>query len=198
MRKLIFLSCLILLGACAKIPLQTITLTDAIIEEGKRMHELNVSLLNKMFNEKREKIDSFIKNEYTPEYLANFKEGVPVGTNYEEEFSGMMKAIIPEINSYRDQMQSALESQRIKLVTKLNTDFQAFETASNELKLLIESAVKVSEERQKAFEKVKSLTQNKIDINKVENEIDKFIVKAGDVGSNINDFNSVINSLLNK
>ncbi len=196
MRKLIFVSCLILLGACAKIPLQTITLTDAIIEEGKRMHELNISLLNKMFDEKREKIDSFIKNEYTPKYLADFKEAVPVGTNYEEEFSGMMEAIIPEINSYRDQMQSALESQRIKLVTKLTTDFKAFENASNELKLLIESAVKVSEERQKAFEKVKNLTQNKIDINQIENEIDKFIVKAGDVGSNINEFNSVINSLL--
>ena len=198
MKKIIYLFCVVVLASCAKLPIQTITLTDAIINEGKRMHELNLSLLNKMFNEKREKIDVFIKNEYTPKYLEEFKSRIPAGIDYEQEFPNMIQSIIPQINSRRDMMQSALESQRIKLATKLNIDFKLFEEASMKLRNLIESAIKVNEERKKAFEQVKGLTQNTIDLNQIETELDKFIIKSGDVGENINELNSTINSLLNQ
>lgn len=198
MKKIIYLICLIALASCAKLPVQTVTLTDAIITEGKRMHELNISLLNKMFNEKSEKIDAFIKNEYTPKYLEEFKKKIPAGVDYEQEFQNMMQSIIPQINSRRDMMQTALESQRIKLVTKLNVDYKLFEEASMELRNLIESAIKVNEERKKAFEQVKGLTKNRINLNQIETELDKFIIKSGDIGENINELSSTINSLLNK
>ena len=197
MKKIIYLFCLIIITSCAKLPIQTITLTDAIINEGKRMHELNVSLINKMFNDKREKIDVFIKNEYTPKYLEEFIKRIPDSVDFEEEFPNMIQSIIPQINFRRDMMQNALETQRIKLVTKLNADYKVFEEASTELKKLIESGVKVNEERKMAFEQVNSLTQNKIDLNQIETEIDKFIIKSGDVSRNIIDLNSTINSLLN-
>ena len=198
MKKSIYLFCVVALASCAKLPIQTNTLTDAIINEGKRMHELNLSLLNKIFNEKRDKIDVFIKNEYTPKYLEEFKKNIPIGTDYEQEFPNMIQRIVPKISSRRDMMQSALESQRIKLVTKLNADYKMFEVASMELRNLIESVIKVNEARKKAFEQVKGLTQNRIDLNQIETELDKFIIKSGDIGGNINELNSTINSLLNK
>ena len=196
MKRIFYLFLVVLISSCAKLPVETIALTDAIIDEGKRMHELNLSLLNKMFDEKREKIDAFIKNEYTPKFLEEFTARVPADTDYEREFPNMIQSIIPQINSRRDKMQSAMESQRIKLVTKLNADYKVFEEASMELRRLIESGVKVDEERKKALNHVKNLTQNRIDLNQIDTELDKFIIKSGDVSGNIIELNNSINSLL--
>ena len=196
-KKFISYLCLLLFSFCATLPLQTVTLADSIINEGQRMHNLNILLTNKMFQDKREKIDEFIKKEYTPKYMDEFRKKIPAGVDFEKEFPNIIQSIIPEINSRRDIMQSALEDQRIKILTKLDADYKAFEEASFELKNLIESNIKVNEERRKVFEQIKSLTNNNLDFNQVETEIDKFIIKAGDMSGNINDLNSSINSLLN-
>jgi len=87
-------------SSCAKLPLETITLTDAIIEEGKRMHALNISLINKMFKEKREKIDEFIKNEYTPKYLEDYMNAIEEeGVDFDKEVLDLLaeKGIIRKL-----------------------------------------------------------------------------------------------------
>jgi len=43
----------LLLSCSATIPPQSIILTDAIAQEGKRMHNINIDMLNKMFEKKR-------------------------------------------------------------------------------------------------------------------------------------------------
>lgn len=201
MKNLSYLIVLILVTACAKMPIESVTLTESIIKEGQRMHELNISLLNKMFLEKSAAIDVFINEEYTPAFLENFREAIPPGTDIEKELPGMLEAIIPEINQRRDMMQVALESQRLKLIEKLDQDYKMYEEAANELKNLIESAVKVNEERQKAYEKAANLTGGKIDLNKIETELDNFVMKAGDIsdeaGAAISGLDSKINSLIN-
>lgn len=196
--RIIFPVFVFLLLSCAKMPLQTITLTDAIIDEGERMHNLNILLINKMFAEKREKIDEFIKTEYTPTYMENFKKNIPAGVDFDKELPNILQSIIPELNSRRDMMQSALEEQRVKILAKLEEDYKVFSESSSELRNLIESNTKVNEERRKVFEQVKALTNNKLDFNQVDTELDSFIIKAGNIGTNINDLNNKINSLLNK
>lgn len=195
--RIIYFISVILVSSCAKLPVQTIALTDAIIEEGERMHELNISLLNKMFDGKREKIDSFIKNEYTSNYLKNFIKEAPPETDFQKEFPDIIQSIVPELNSTRDLMQRALEEQRIKLITKLNIDYNEYAEASYELKKLLESVVKVDEERKRIIEKIGTITNNKIDLNNVESEIDKFIGNAGNVSERILKMNNSINSLIN-
>ena len=44
-----------------------------------------------------EQINRFIKDEYLPKYLEEFKSRVPAGTDYEKEFSGMVQAIVSEV-----------------------------------------------------------------------------------------------------
>ncbi len=184
-------------AGCATIPPQSINLTDAISEEGKRMHQLNLALLNKMFKEKRERIDRFIKNEYTPKYLEEFKKRIPEGVNVDAELPNILAATIPEINSRRDMMQSALENQRVKLVTKLEEDFKAYEDAALKLRNLLESAVKLDEEKQKIYSQISNLSDNKIELNKIENSINDFILDSGDVSQNILKLNETINSMIN-
>jgi hypothetical protein len=200
MKNLSYLIIIILISACAKMPIESVTLAESIINEGERMHELNISLLNKMFLEKSTAIDVFIKEEYTPAFLENFKKRIPEGIDIEAELPAMLEAIVPKINERRDMMQVALESQRLKLIEKLNQDYKMYVEAATELKNLIESAVKVNEERQRAYEKAANLTGGKVDLNQIETELDKFILKAGDISSDagtiISGLDSKINSLI--
>lgn len=196
--KLILLLFYILLSSCAKLPVQTISLVEAISEEGTRMHRINTALVNNLFANKRDQVDAFIRNEYTPEFIKEFMKNIPPGTDLEKELPAMMNAMIPEINSRRDAMQSALEENRIKIIDKLNEDYLIYEMACMELKKLIESAVKVDKERKNLLAQVQNLAGTKIDIEKLENQLDTFILDAGDYGKKLVKLNEEINKLLNK
>lgn len=171
---------------------------DAISTEGKRMHQINNTLINKMFNEKREKIDEFIKNDYTPKFIEEFTKKTPLGTDLSNELPGMMKSIIPKIIERRDAMQNALEVNRIKVIEKLDQDYKEYETACHELKKLLESAIKVNEESKQLLNKTQELTGSKIDFDQIGGEIDKFILNTGDIGQKINDLNEGLNKIINK
>jgi ABC-type transporter Mla subunit MlaD len=87
---------------------------------------------------------------------------------------------------------------RIKIIDKLNTYFQEYQLACDGLKKLLESAVKVDEERKKLLSQVSQLTKNKIDFDQLDSTIDKFIQDSGDWGQNINNLNNNVNDLLTK
>ncbi|MBN2174004.1 MAG: hypothetical protein JW731_07730 [Bacteroidales bacterium] len=199
MNKLFLLIISVIIAvSCAKIPLESLTLADSLTNEGSRMHQLNIALINKMFAEKRQKIDEFITMEYTPQYIKNFTQAIPPDADIKEELPEILNSIIPEINSRRDMMQSALEDQRIKLVTKLGQDYAVYLSGSNELRKLLESNVQVDKERKEFFDSVKGMTNDKIDLNKVEDALDGFITDSGDVSASILDLNETINSIINQ
>ncbi len=201
----IVLGCALILSGCVKLPIESLQLSDSITNEGKRMHEMNVALVNKMFHGKSERIDAFIQDEYTPKFLEEFMMRIPEGVDVEAELPGILKSITPQISLRRDAMQTALEAERIKLIEKLNLDFDKYQEASSELRNLIRSGVNINEERRRAFERLTSLTGGAINLNQVETELDKFVLKAGEVGgnlqsleTNINELSNSINSLLNQ
>jgi len=196
--KLFFFAFALLIASCAKLPTKSVNLIDAISAEGKRMHQINISLTNKLFNEKREKIDDFIKKDYTPKFIEEFTKKIPAGTDLTNELPNMMKSIIPKIMERRDAMQNALEVNRIKVIEKLDQDYKDYENACSELKKLLESAIKVNEESKKLLRKTQELTGSKIDFDQIGGQIDKFILNAGDLGENINGLNEGVNKILNK
>lgn len=187
---------LVLCTACAKIPVQSLQLSSAMIEEGARMHQLNVLLINAMFKSKREKIDIFIREEYTPVYIREFMVRVPEGTDLTKEMPEMMATMIPHINQQRDEMQAALEDQRIKVITKLNQDYDAYNEIALELYFLLESSTKVDEERNALMTQLNQRTGNQVDIDQLEKSLDNFILQSGAVGEKVTELNDRINSLL--
>jgi hypothetical protein len=201
MRVLFKLSLLtLLLLGCAKIPVQSVVLADALQVEGERMHKLNLVFLNRIFSAKRETIEKFIKEEYTPKMVADFTNKVNKEfpqTDFKKEFPDLLNALMPHINERRDSLINALELQKEKVVEKLNTDFTVFNNAAFELKRLLESAVKVDKEKQALFNQAKALSNNRIDFNSVEGALDKFIHSSGNVVNNAAALNNVINNLLN-
>lgn len=187
---------LILCTTCAKIPVQSLRLSSAMIEEGARMHQLNILLINAMFESKRDKIDHFIREEYTPVYIREFMSRVPEGTDLTKEMPEMMATMIPHINQQRDAMQAALEDQRIKVITKLNQDYAAYNEIALELYFLLESSTKVDEERKALLTQLNQRTGNQVDIDQLEKSLDNFILQSGAVGEKVTELNDRINSLL--
>ena len=197
MKLILSLSLIIVAFGCARIPAGSVTVADALQREGERMHSLNLALINRLFSDKRMAIDRFINAEYTLVVSENFIKRAQV-TDFKKEFPEMVQAVLPEINARRDSLVKVLELQREKIMDKLNTDYQAFNTASVALKLLLESAVKVGKEKQALFENVKTLSNTKIDFVGIEGALDRFVNSAGKVGGKIVDVDSSINQILNK
>jgi hypothetical protein len=196
--KFLVLAMALLFASCARIPIQSIDLVTIIHDEGERMHQLNTALTNNLFAEKRQKIDDFIRLEYTPEFIEKITANIPENIDVKQELPGILASMIPVINERRDAMQSALELNRIKVIDKLNADFKDYEDACHELKTFLESAIKVDEERKKLEQQASGLTGNKIDFEKLEVSIDSFIQDSGDWGQNISNLNENVNALINK
>jgi len=182
--------------SCAKLPVQTITLADALAKEGARMHELNVSLLNTMFAQKSAAIDTFMRTQYIPKYIANLQQSIPAGTDISAELPSMLQAIIPQINSRRDEMQRTLEAQRVKLITKLNADYSTYQQASDDLRQLLVSNVNVNRNRAELFAQLQQVSNNRIDLNKVEDALDRFVTDGGNIGEGISNLEQTINNLI--
>lgn len=189
---------LFILGSCARIPASSVELTDMLIAEGERMHRLNITLVNKMFDEKQKNLDEFIENEYLPKFIEEFTSNIPEGTDLESELPAILLALVPEVTSRRNAMHRALEEQRVKLITKLDEDFDNFRLASLELRNLLNSAVRVDEERSAMYAKVSELSGGKIDLDKMEHVLDNFIIEAGDLSEKAIKLNEEINSIIDK
>jgi len=193
-----FLLLIGLLTGCAKIPVESVTLAESVAAEGTRMHDLNIALLNSMFKSKSAAIDSFMRYTFTPAYVENFMKTVPEGTDLKKEMPEIIASLIPEINAIRDEMQSALENQRIKLTTKLDQDYTAYRESINALHNLLQSSVKLDNERKALLDRLNKLSGEKVDLDKVEKTLDSFILGAGDVADKINDLNKNMDSILKK
>ena len=189
---------ILLFSSCAKIPIQSVNLMDALMEEGTRMHQINISFLNGIFKAKKEKVDEFIKTKYTPHFIEELQKNIPPETNMKAELPNILNHITPLISQRRDSMQNALEEQRIKLSAKLETDYRTFSTAATELRMLLVSAAKLDTQRQQLFDRARELTKGSIDFDAIENSIDRFIGSGGNIGNDVSELNNTINSIIKK
>lgn len=181
MKKLIlvFFAAIALLTGCAKIPVESVQLSDAIMMEGTRMHNTNIGLLNDLFNEKKQQVSDFIEKDYLPEMVKNFTGMVAPEDINAANLSDILLALVPQITQRRDAMIQALEEQRLKLESKMNSEYQVYYDASVTLRSLLQSAVEVDRERAALNDRIRQLSGEKIDLNKIEHTVDEFITKAG-------------------
>lgn len=184
---------------CATIPVQSVPLADAVQAEGERMHRMNLVFLNRIFAAKRDEVEKFIREEYTPkvvdEFTTKVKKEFPA-TDFKAEFAELMTALMPQINKRRDSLVTALELQKEKIVEKLNADYKVFDNAAMQLQNLLQSSVKVSAEKQALFNQAKTLSNNRLDFTSIEAALNKFIHSAGNVGNNVSELNNVINQFV--
>lgn len=167
------------LFSCASIPSSTVTLTKEVIKEADNMHQLNVSLVNRLFDERKEKINLFIENKYTPTLLKNFEGLLPDSLDYKKELPNILNSIVPIINRKKDSLQSVLDLQRQDILNQLNSNYSDYNKATTSLQNLINSVVKVKTTESDALSAIDQLTGDRINIKKVENTINQSIDKTG-------------------
>ncbi|MGG6232141.1 hypothetical protein [Tenacibaculum sp. SDUM215027] len=168
------------LFSCASIPSSTVTLTKEVIKEADNMHALNVSLINRLFDERKEKINLFIENKYTPTLLKKYEGLLPDSLDYKKELPNILNSIVPVINHKKDSLQSVLDSQRQDILNQLNSNYSEYNKATTSLQNLVNSAVKIKTTESEALSAIDQLTGDKVDIKKVENTINNTIDKTGD------------------
>ncbi|MCL7752592.1 hypothetical protein [Polaribacter sp. Z022] len=165
--------------SCASLPNATSSLSKNIIDEGDAMHQLNISLVNQLFDEKRERLNTFITNKYTPAIIKKYQSLLPQNVDYKEELPNIIGAIIPVINRKRDSLQDLLLKQQQQIVTNLNTNFISYAKATASLQNLINSAVKVKNAEENALSGINQLTGSKINFKQIEGKLDSILNKTG-------------------
>lgn len=183
---------LYLFNSCASIPTSTATLSKEILTESSDMHTLNISLINQLYANRKEQINNFIINTYTPALLDNFSKNLPDTLNYKTELPNILKSIVPIISKKKDSMQSILNAEQKQLMSKLNANYAHFYTAGVSLQHLIDSAVKLKSEEKSAISAAQKLTRNSVNINKIETQLDSLFIQSGNRFSKLLEINSII------
>ena len=193
--KNLAMSCLILLVivSCASIPASTSTLTKEVINEASEMHQLNISLVNQLFEEREQRINSFITYQYTPALLKNYEKLLPDSLDYEKELPNILQSIIPVINKKRDSLQGILSAEQKTIIDQLNTNYASYTTSSAALQGLVDSAVKLKTSESNALTALEQLTGvSSGTVSSVESKLEKLLT---DSGTTIDQLLQIANSL---
>ena len=173
---------LISAASCAKVPIQAVELSQALKDEGGRMHQLNLALVEYVFNEKKHLVNEFMTNEYTPELVKNVAEKLPPGIDFKAELPEIIQAINPKIDARRDSLLGVLQNQKMLIVQQLNTDYKVYDEAFAAMQNLLLSASKLNSSRTSVYDDIKKLSAGKIDLQGINNALDNFIKGGGSVG----------------
>ncbi len=196
MKCLIFV--VIVFGSCAKIPTQSVELSKALKDEANRMHQLNIALVEYVFNEKKHMVNEFIANEYAPTFVQNFVRKLPPDTDVKREMPEIIAAINPRIDNRRDSLLSVLMMQRNTIIQQLNSDYKLFDNSFTALQNLLASASKLNTTRSSVYEDIKRLGGSKINLSAINTALDNFITGAGSVGERAVALSNQIHLLLNQ
>lgn len=168
--------------SCTSLPSSASDLTHEIISESNKRHELNVSLVNQLFDERKNRLNTFINDYYTPKVIENYQKLIPESVNYKEELPNIVKSIIPVINRKRDSLQQTLDKQRQELLLQLNTNAQTYNQATASLQNLIDSYINVQTKEKSVLNMIEKLTKTKdTDIKNLENSFQHLLNEAGNV-----------------
>lgn len=190
--NLILVICSLLFVGCASIPPTTVTLTQEIVKEANEMHQLNIILVNQLFEERKQVINAFITNEYTPTIIKKYEALLPDSLDYKKALPNIMKSIIPVINRKKDSLQNVLSDQQQDIITSLNTNYVSYSKATIALQQLINSAVKLKKAENNALSSIQDLTGDSVDVKKVESTIDGLLIKAGTDMSKLLEVNNIL------
>lgn len=168
-----------IISSCASIPASTATLSEEVISEAAAMHKLNIALVNQLFDERKDKVNDFINNQYIPTFVKNFEAKIPPNVDVKAELPNILKSVMPVISRKRDSLHTLLDNQRNQILTSLNDSYSNYQRASGTLQNLITSAVKLKQSEANTLAQIESLTKTNLNVNKIENHLDSLLIKTG-------------------
>jgi hypothetical protein len=192
--KSIAIVCVVIsMYGCASIPASTADLSRQVIAEAHSMHQLNIALVNKLFDERKDKVNEFINNQYIPTFVKNFQSKIPPGVDVNKELPNILKSIMPVISQKRDSLHNILDEQRDEMVTALNDNYATYQQASASLQNLISSAVKLKQTEKNTLAQIQKLVNTNIDVGAIQKHLDKLLMETGNGFDKLLDIKATIN-----
>ena len=167
--------------SCAKMPLQAVDLSYTLKDESQRMHEMNIALVEYVFSEKKQMVNEFINKEYSPTLIENFKLLLPAGVDVKKDLVEIMQAINPKIEERKDSLLKVLQGEKMTIIQQLNSDYKVYAEAFAAMQNLLASAAKLNQQRTGVYENIKTLSNNRINLQGIDNALNQFIKGAGSV-----------------
>ncbi len=211
-RKLFpLLSLLVLLNGCTTIPAEAPALSA---ELGKRISALqtaNIRLLKRFFDQKRYEVDRFIEQQWIPLFaqqlfskpqLAKAWDTI-VRENNKQQRLLFLKKIGPKlqiaINKKRRELIQPLDALEAKIETRLREEYTLALSVNNSLTLLLSSAAKNTEYRQRYLAKagINAEQLGKI-IEHTDSKVAELLGKTTDLRSRSKQFQQSLQELKNK
>lgn len=182
----------LLLFSCVSMPKASVTLTQQVINEANQMHALNLNLVKQLFNERKQRLSTFINTTYIPKFIENYQKSLPDTVNYKKDLKLIISSILPVIERKKDSLNTLLTIQENQIINKLTSNFSTYTKASNSLENLVSSAARVTNSEANIIQTIDSLTHNSINLKVVENQLNGLLNKTSKLFNELQPFEKII------
>ena len=177
-----------------KIPAESITLIDYIQKNGNHLFFIQSQYIHAIFENKKNALDSFIKNTYTPKYIKNNIELVTDKSVIINNIDNFLAHISQDLLAKRQELFAPLDSAYNSIIQHIQQEQMYYNLACQHLRNLQLSAIKLNQQME--LLKNKFDPQNQLDFNKIQTEIDLFsnvvIKQSNEVYPLLKNINTII------
>jgi hypothetical protein len=173
---------LVLVTGCARIPRESVTLSQSVGTGIAEQHRAYVQMVNLYFDQKREQIDQWIEQKYLPTFVANVRSELKAAGRDPDAFNEELTTkLIRRVIQRRSEMQSGLEKTRQVLLDQVEANHALLADANRQLTALLESAANVHEADAALAAALTSSTHGKINFDGIDQKLAEYLEAAGDV-----------------
>ena len=192
----LFLSLLIV--GCASIPKESVDLNNVVAQGIQENHRVQINLLNKYFEQKKNDLNNLIINEYLPKLISNFQSSLKKNGMDTTLDSPKIEAILKLVMTKLDAANRELDKTKVLIQDKIDTNYQLLIQANSSLTNLLQSAANVSLAQSNFNSTIKSMTSESIDLNAIDKSISGYILTIGnDSKSAVDVYENVKNIISN-
>lgn len=171
-------------SGCASIPKESVRLSQEVGNGISSYHESYINILNQYFAQKRALIDDAVVNRYLPRYMENLRqEMVSVGEDPEKLHPFMVRDIVQDVTTKRNEMQEELEKARLALINAVTGDYLLLTQANSIVTGILQSAVDAKEAVSSLAGTLEKGTGEKISFDKLDNRFNEYLRDASELSA---------------
>ena len=157
---------------CASIPKSTYQVSEIIGDGIKSNEKAYLELVDKYFEEKRQKIDMWIVRVYFPRLIDNIKVELNKANMEVQLSENQYEDIVATVIEKRDDMQLELEKARVIVIERVRSNYSELIRANADLTQLLKSSADLKDAIEKQIDKTTGI---KFDFDEFDKSFDTYI-----------------------
>jgi len=187
----------VLLTGCARIPRESVELSDRIGGGITGEHRAYVALVNLYFDQKRELIDQWIEQKYLPTFVANVRAELKAAGRDPDVFNEELTVkLMRRVTQRRNEMQADLEKTRHALLDKVEANHALLRDANLQLTALLKSAADVQDSHSTLAAALTNSRRGTIDFAGIDKKLTEYLETAGNLSGSAQGLFEQLNSVM--